>query len=128
MLTNSMDNILPEKTEKLFKNEKESCWYFFQHLRKIFTWAVIEKIPDVWNFQKLYDWRMFRSFKYFAFECKHIKKSLTNKTDPFKLLEPHQAINLLKVLKNGWQSYIVVYSEPDKDFYLYEFYDKYWWK
>lgn len=127
MSKNSMDNFLPKKTEKNFKYEKESCWYFFQHLRTTFTGAVIEKIPDVWNFQKQYDWWMLYKSVYYAFECKHTKKPITPKSNIFKLLEPHQAINLLKVIKNGWQSYVVIYSEADKNFYLYEFHDKFWW-
>lgn len=121
-----MDRLIPEKSEKDFKYEAQSCWYFFQHLRKEFTWAVIEKIPDVGNFQKQYDWWMLYKWEYIAFECKHTKKVITSKFNPFKLLEPHQAINLLKVQKNGWQSYVVVYSEADKDFYIYEFNDKFW--
>lgn len=110
------------ETNRIFSNEKQSCWFFTQWLKENFPWAIVEKDWDYAAVEKMFDIRMLYKWIFYAIECKHFNgKWADDYTKVEKKVEAHQSIYLLKAQKNGWHSYVVAYSWITKSFYIYDF-------
>lgn len=80
-------------------------------------------LKNIWNIRKPYDIQACIDWHFVAIEMKYhkLKNKVPDEERYEKHLELHQKINLKKVSKKYWFSFVIIYTLHAHKFYIYNY-------